>query len=138
MTGIDASSQFADVLDNSPNYVKGREVWLGQGVDKFPDEYKGQFEIVTASGVFLKSHMPARAMEDCHAALKTYGFFVTAMRSIYWEFGNEEGYREQLEKLVAENKLKLVATHTFMRGVEGETGLFLPQESRMMCYQRID
>lgn len=138
ITGIDASSSFVEVLQNSSHYEEAREVWLGQGVENFPSDFKGQFEIVSASGVFLKGHMPAQAMDDCHAALKTNGYFVTAMRSCYWQHGNEEGFREKLDELVSAGKLRLVKSFTFVRGIEGEIGLFARQESRLVCYQRID
>ena len=65
-------------------------------------------------------------MEDCHAALKKDGYFVTAMRSLYYEHGVEEGYREKLDELVKQGKLRLVNTETFRRGREGQVGLFSP------------
>ena len=107
------------MLNKSDAYKEGRSVWMGRGTDYFPSDLTGRFDIVTASGVFLKGHIPARAMEDCHAALKPNGYFVTAMRECYYEHGNEEGYREQLDKLVKEGKLRLVRTEYFKRGREG-------------------
>ena len=74
---------------------------MGCGTDQFPEELKEEFDIVTASGVFLKGHIPATAMDDIHAALKPNGFFVTAMRSCYYKLGDEEGYREKLDELVS-------------------------------------
>ena len=136
--GCDASTQFVEVLTNSDHYEEAREVWLGNGVENFPGDYKGVFDICTASGTFLKGHMPARAIEDIHAALKPNGHFVTAMRQCYWAEGNEEGYREKLDEMVAAGKLRLLNTSTFMRGVEGEQGLFAPQESRLLCYQKCE
>lgn len=138
MTGIDASSSFAEVLQSSSQYEAAHELWLGRGVENFPMEFKDQFEIVTASGVFLKGHMPASAMDDCHAALKINGYFVTAMRSCYWQNGNEEGFREKLDELVSAGKFRLVNTYTFVRGIEGEIGLFARQESRLVCYKKTE
>ena len=66
-----------------------------------------------ASGVFLKGHMTASSIDDCHAALKLGGFFVTAMRAIYWNQGNSEGYREKLDELVACQKFELIRTDEF-------------------------
>ena len=134
--GIDASKKFVELLNQSHAYTEGREIWMGRGTDYFPEDLKDQFDIVTASGVFLKGHIPATAMDDIHASLKTNGYFVTAMRSIYYELGVEEGYREKLDELVAAGQLQLVRTQTFMRGVEGETSLFVPQESRLLCYKK--
>ena len=134
-TGLDASSVFAERLNNNnPNYAEGRQLMLGRGVDQFPDEFKGAFDLCTASGVFLKGHMPATAMDDCHSALKVGGYFVTAMRSMYYEYGTAEGYREKLDELINAGKFQLVNTFTFMRGIEGEVGLFAPLESRLLCF----
>ena len=118
-------------------YKESREVWLGNGSDKFPADLKNRFDVVTASGVFLKGHMPAPAMDDCHAALKVNGFFVTALRSYYYEEGREEGYKEKLNELLEAGKFELVNTYTFMRGVPGEKDLFAPQESRLLCLKKI-
>lgn len=134
--GIDACSSFVHILGDSPNYIGSQQLLLGRGDNKFPEELREQFDIVTASGVWLKGHIPAAAMDDCYSALKPNGFFITAMRSSYYTLGNEEGYREKLNELVAEGKLSLVRTQKFMRGREGHTGLFSPQESRLLCYQK--
>ena len=108
---------------------------MGMGTDKFPSDLTGTFDVVSASGVFLKGHIPAKAMEDCHAALKPNGYFVTAMRQCYYDHGNPEGYREQLDKLVNEGKLRLVRTKTFHRGRQGQVDpLFAPQQSILLCY----
>jgi len=96
-----------------PEYSGAREVWLGQGVDHFDDDLKGSFDVVMASGVFLKGHMPSCSIDDCHAALKLGGFFVTAMRAIYWKHGNSEGYREKLDELLNSRKFELVRTEEF-------------------------
>ena len=110
IVGIDASKKFVAVLNQSDAYSEGRELWMGRGTDEFPEDLKNKFDIVTASGVFLKGHIPATAMDDIHASLKTNGYFVTAMRSFYYELGVEEGYREKLDELVAAGKLQLVRT----------------------------
>ena len=57
--------------------------------------------------------MPARAIEDCHASLKIGGYLVTAMRSLYWETGQEEGFKDKFDELVKDGKLELVNTFNF-------------------------
>lgn len=123
-------------MGESTAYSGSQLIWMGRGTDYFPEDLKNKFEIVTASGVFLKGHIPASAMDDIHAALKPNGYFVTAMRSYYYNHGVEEGYREKLDELVDAGKLRLVRTETFMRGREGQEQLFRPQESRLLCYQK--
>lgn len=136
ITGIDAAKTFVEVLNNSEEYKDAREIWMGSGIDQFPKDLKGQFDVVTASGVFLAGHIPATAMDDVVEALKKDGYFVTAMRSMYFEHGVKEGYREKLDELVEAGKLRPKRTETFMRGVEGEGALFTQQESRLLCYQK--
>ena len=63
-------------------------MYLGQGLDKFPEEYKSRFDLVTASGIWLVGHVPATGIEDAIAALKVGGYFVTSMRQLYWENGH--------------------------------------------------
>ena len=113
LVGCDASSRFVDYLNSSGNYKEVLEVWMGRGLDLFPEELKNRFEVVGAGGVFLKGHMPCAAIDDCHASLKVGGFFVTAMRSLYWENGHEEGYKDKLDELVTAGKFELINTFTF-------------------------
>ena len=61
----------------------------------------------------MKAHIPCSAMDDCHAALKLGGHFVTAMRECYWDHGNEEGYREKLDEMIRAGKFELVKTDIF-------------------------
>ncbi len=112
-SSCDASSQFVEVLNAHPKYCESREVWLGRGEENFPADWKNAFELVTASGVFLKAHMPAPAIDDCVTALKVGGYFVTAMRSMYWELGNEEAYRERFDTHINAGRLELVNTFNF-------------------------
>ena len=120
-----------------PEYSDAREVMLGQGVDLFDDDLKGRFDVVIAAGVFLKGHMPARSIEDIHAALKIGGYLVTAMRAIYWNYGNDEGYREKFDELVASGKFELIRTDCFQRGVEGKEGhLIAPCQSYLLCFKK--
>ena len=134
--GIDASAVFVKVLGESLAYSGSQLIWMGRGTESFPDQLKNKFDIVTACGVFLRGHIPASCMDDIHASLKPNGYFVTAMRTIYYEHGAKEGYREKLDELVDANKFRLVRTEVFYRGIEGKEGLFGRQESRLLCYQK--
>lgn len=113
LVGCDASSNFVEHMLSQGFYKEATEIWMGQGLDKFPENLKCRFDLVTAAGVFLKGHMPAVAIEDCHAALKNGGYFVTAMRSFYWEPGQEDGFRDKFDELIASGKLEIVNSSTF-------------------------
>lgn len=133
--GVDASTQFVEVLKSRPYYNGAMQAWLGQ--NNLQEELKGKFDLLTASGVFLKGHIPADAMDDCYEALRVGGYFVTAMRECYWNPGNEEGYREKLDSYVAAGKLELLTCKDFPRGVPGEVGLFAPCQSYMVSYRKL-
>ena len=136
-SACDASSQFVGVLNAHPKYCEAREVWLGRGTENFPADWTNAFDLVTASGVWLKAHFPAVSIDDCFVSLKLGGYMVTSMRSMYWEHGNEEGFREQFDKYINAGRLEVVTSFTFMRGVEGEVGLFKPLESTLLCFKKI-
>ena len=52
----------------------------------------------------MPGHMPNEAIEDVHAALKTDGLFVTAMRSSMWQDGVAEGYKEKFTEMIRQGK----------------------------------
>lgn len=86
---LDASEGFAENLGNLGIYNKVHCMYLGQGLDVYPTEMKGHYDVVTASGVFMPNHMPKEAMDDIHASLKVGGYFVTAMRGSLYQNGEE-------------------------------------------------
>ena len=111
ITGLDASRTLLEKLDQNGAYKESRCMYLGQGVDKFPADLKGKFDITTAAGCWLMGHIPAVGMEDCHAALKVGGYMVNCTRSKFWERGEKEGYRDKVEEMIAAGKFQLVHMH---------------------------
>lgn len=114
-------------------YKSAESRYMGIGLDKFPDKYKGKFDVCTASGVFLPNHAPPTAMDDCHATLKPNGYFVPAMRAYLYEQGEKHGYRDQIDQMIADGKFKLVKTKRFQRGYEGGLEMFAIQNSILVC-----
>ena len=100
---------------------------MGIGVDRFPDKYKGRFDICTGSGCFLPNHVPYTAFDDCHSTLKTNGYFVTAVRKVLWDKGEKHGYRDQIDRMIKEGKFKLIKTIEFSRGMKDGIDLFAEQ-----------
>ena len=113
LVGCDASSRFVAHMLTTGAYNEAYEIWMGRGVNQFPEHLKDRFDVVTCAGVFLKGHMPAQAIEECHASLKLGGYLVTAMRSLYWETGQEEGFKDKFDELIRDGKLELVHTFNF-------------------------
>ena len=132
----DASEVFAKTAGEKPYYKDVKSFYNGMGLDKFAAEYHNRFDVVTISGCLLKGHMPAAAIEDVHCALKVDGHFVTAIRKFLDEPGNDEGYRDKLDELVAAGKMRRVSCTAVKRGFKDGIEMFAEQESHVLVYQK--
>ena len=119
ITAVDASESLLEKLDKNGAYKASRCLWLGMGLDKFPDELKGKFDMVTAAGVWITGHIPVAGIEDAHAALKTGGYMVSGTRSMYWVNGEKEGYKDKIDEMIAAGKFKLLHVNEWTHGVPG-------------------
>ena len=81
ITGVDPSQKLLDKLIAGGLYKDTRCMYVGMGLDKWPDDLKGKYDLVTAGGVFGLGHIPNIGFDDVHVSLKTNGFFVTGFRS---------------------------------------------------------
>jgi len=135
---LDVSTNFLDAVRERGFYSDHLSVFLGRGVDEFPSERKNRYDVITASGVWMPGHMPNAAIEDVHAALKTGGLLITAMRNTMWEDGVAEGYKEKFEGMISSGKFELVKKDNFWRGTEGGTGLFGRQQSTLLVLRKKD
>ena len=107
-------------LETKKIYKSSEVVLLGYG-NFPPEETKEQYDLVTAAGVFLKGHMPREGMEEIHGYLKPGGYFITAMRDIYYsEAETELRYHSQIKKMLEEKQLELVKQYSFKRGLSKE------------------
>ena len=86
----------------------------------------------------MPDHMPKEGMDDIHASLKTGGHFVTAMRGTLYVNGEDLGYKDKIDELIAQGKFKLVREKRFMRGTSDGTGLYARMESCLVVLQKID
>ena len=84
-TAIDGSTRFVTHLKSVEEYEEARELFMGNGDDAFPSDLHAQYDVVISTGCWMKSHIPAPAMDDCVTALRPNGYFVTAMRSLYYD-----------------------------------------------------
>ena len=110
MTAVDPSESMLGKLRESAAYKKDYQMYLGLGLDKYPDELKGAFDLVIACGSFLEGHIPDTGLDDIHASLKTNGHFIVAFKDCYWVDGMKEGYKEKCDKMVAEGKFQMIHT----------------------------
>ena len=138
MDALEASEDFQSALQSLGAYKEVHRLFMGQGVDVYPDYLKNQYDVVTASGVFMPDHMPKEGMDDIHASLKKGGYFVTAMRGTLYVNGEAQGYKDKIDELIAQGKFKLVREKRFMRGTSDGTGLYARMESCLVVLQKID
>ena len=109
------------------------------GVEDFPTDLAGRYDSVVASGVWLEDHIPARGFEDIHALLKPNGFFVTAMRSIYYVNGQSEGYKDKLDQMIEDGRFRLVSVEEFKRGhTDVSVGMFKEMSSTLLVLQKLN
>ena len=119
IVGIDAAENLLKKLKGVDAYKESRCMYIGMGVDKFPDDLKNRFDIVTAAGVWLEGVIPASGLDDAFAALKVGGYLVSATRSYIWVKGEKGGYKDLIDKYIDEGKVELIHTETWTQGVVG-------------------
>lgn len=138
--GLDASEKFVEMINTNGIYKGAEVMFLGRGPNTFPTKYHNKYDLVTGTGVFLAKHIPSEAFYDAHQALKVGGIFCFTLRSNLWVTGHELGYKDVIDKLVAEKKFEYIhsATKTFWRGKEEGTGLFARQQSKLFALRKIN
>ena len=86
--GVDASQGLLDHAKASGAYRNLHCLFLGEG--KWPfEEAREHYDLVVSSGVWLAGHIPAHGMNEVVATIKKGGLWVTAMRTLYYEHGND-------------------------------------------------
>ena len=134
---IDASQRFLESLEATGAYSKKHHLYLGMGNYPF-EEHKEHFDLVVSAGVWLTGHIPWKGMSEVVDCMKPGAKWVLAMRTKFYTPGEPERYREGLDELVEQKRIKLVATRTFMRGSEDcEVDLWKPQESTLLVFEKI-
>lgn len=106
-------------LQDKKIYGNATLAFLGYG--NFPEPHqKEQYDLVTAAGVFMKGHMPKEGLAEIAGFVKKGGFFVTAMREMYYDPEEELGYHGALQELLKNGSYNLHHTYTFKRGLTDE------------------
>lgn len=93
---VDASEGLLAHAKQSGAYRNLHQTFLGNGTYPF-EEHRDHYDLVVSSGVWLAGHIPAHGMDELVRTMKPGGKWVTAMRTIYYEHGHAEGYRERLD-----------------------------------------
>ena len=119
IVGLDAAPNLLEKAKGVKAYKELREMYIGMGLDKFPDDLKNRFDMVTAAGVWIEGHIPASGLDDAFAALKVGGYLVSATRSYIWVKGEKGGYKDLIDKYIEDGIMELVHTETWTQGVKG-------------------
>ena len=137
--GADATTNFVKTASESGWYRNSSVIWFGKGVDQLPAGLLGKYDLVMSSGCFLDGHIPAAGFDDAHALCKPGGHFVTSIRSEYYVNGEEHGYKDKLDELIASGKFVLCKKWTYKRGMkDAGDPIFAEMESTMFVCKRID
>jgi SAM-dependent methyltransferase len=104
---IDASERYVELLEGTGAYRNRHHLYLGQG--KYPfEEHKEHYDLVVSAGVWLTGHIPWKGMAEVVECMKPGATWVLAMRTKFYTVGEPEMYREGLDQLVENGKIKLV------------------------------
>jgi predicted TPR repeat methyltransferase len=111
--GLDASKGMLQECEaTKPGVHKDLiELFLGQP-DKFPENLKDRFDVVTASGILADNHLDNSVFEEFLLTLKKGGLAVFATRT---EYLTKYGYGPYMEKLTSEGRWKKIDEITFDR-----------------------
>jgi len=134
IVGADASDVFIAYTSAKGIYKEARVMLFGQGVDMYPEDLKGRFDLVTASCVWCPSHIPCVAFEDIHASLKPGGYFVTPVCECYWQDGEPEGYKDKMDDMVQEGKFRLIAAEPFQQDGAEKNSEVIYERKKAICF----
>ena len=114
--GCDASQGILDEAakkNGGKAYTKLIKLFLGLGVDKYPEDLKKRFDIITASGILAQGHLDTTVFEEMLASAKGPGsFIIFTTREVYL---TEFKYQEKIDELVTAGKWKKADELTFHR-----------------------
>ena len=113
--GADASEKFVNAAEASGAYKNTRALFFGLGVDKYPEELKGKYDLVAASCVWCPGHIPNCGFDDVHVSLKPNGYFATPICECYWVDGEKEGYKDKMDEMISQGKFKLISSVNFQQ-----------------------
>lgn len=135
IVGVDASEGMLEKAKTKESYSELQELFLGRP-DTFPENLRGRFDIITASGILAEGHCDNNLFEEMLLALKTGGHAIFATRTMYLTKYN---YVEKIEELIQTGRWKLVAETTFDRydQLEESVGRFSKVEAKAFAYQKL-
>ena len=135
IVGVDASRGMIDKAEEKGCYKEIKELFLGRP-DHYPEDLKGRFDAVTASGILAEGHLDNRVFDEMLMSIRDNGFMIFATRT---EYLSKYSYAEKIKELTQQGKWKLVTEHTFDRYDKlGEVvGRFSKTEAKVFVYQKL-
>jgi len=98
--------------NNGKAYKYTRELFLGIP-DKFPEDLKGKFDVVTAAGILAQGHLGIEVFEEMIMCCKGNGSYV--IFTTREEYLTEFGYQNRMDEIEAEGRWKYVDSTSFFR-----------------------
>ena len=137
--GIEGSEK---MLQESRNIYDGLTLNM-VGIDPFPDTLLNKYDLIVSTGCFVSHHFKKEVLDLMISSLKPHGFICFSIRDAYMEADNFMGYRNKLEELIKEKKMKEVEVleYTKYKGFGPELGFgdFLKEmPATIRLYQKID
>ena len=69
MFGVDASQGMIDLAEQKNCYGTLKHMFLGQP-SKFPEEFKGKFDVITGAGILAEGHLMSEVFDEMLLTLK--------------------------------------------------------------------
>ena len=113
--GCDASKGMNDVAaqkNGGKAYKELRELFLGIP-EKFPEDLKGRFDMITAAGILAQGHLDTKVFDEMIMACKGPGsIIIFTTREMYL---TDFGYQAKMDELEAQGKWKKLDCLQFER-----------------------
>ena len=115
ISGCDASPGIlkqAAKKNDGKAYIETIELFLGTP-EKFPDNLKGKFDMVTAAGILAQGHLDTKVFEEMLMSCKGKGsYIIFTTRDMYL---TEYGYQKKIDELIEAGKWKQAEVVEFFR-----------------------
>ncbi len=135
VVGVDASAGMLEEARHKGCYTELEELFLGRP-DTYPAKLHNKFEIITASGILAEGHLDNRVFDEMLLSLKTGGYAIFALRTMYL---TQYNYIDKITELENTGKWKKVDEWTFDRydKLEQAIGRFQKVEAKAFAYQKL-
>ncbi len=133
ITAIDGSASMLKIAREKNVYQNLHEVFLGIP-GKFPVEFHGKYDFVTASAVFAAGHVRDTAFDDILIALKSDGYAIVTIAEDHLS-----AYERKINMFIEQKKWELKTKKTYEKftKLKGLTGSAKTRTAHMYVFKRL-